>query len=49
MTAAELEKAKNQIVTGQLQQRETSLGKSLALGRAAVVFEQSISRQHRPG
>jgi zinc protease len=38
VTAAELEKAKNQLVTGQLQQRETSLGKSLALGRAAVVL-----------
>jgi zinc protease len=38
VSAAELEKAKNQIVTGQLQQRETSLGKSLALGRAAVVL-----------
>jgi zinc protease len=38
VTAAELEKAKNQIVTGQLQQRETSLGKSQALGRAAVVL-----------
>ncbi|HEX3083149.1 MAG TPA: pitrilysin family protein, partial [Pyrinomonadaceae bacterium] len=38
VSAAELEKAKNQIVTGQLQQRETSLGKSQALGRAAVVL-----------
>lgn len=38
VTAVELEKAKNQIVTGQLQQRETSLGKSQALGRAAVVL-----------
>src|SRR5256885_853107 len=34
VTAAELEKAKNQIVTSQLRQRETSLGKSQALGRA---------------
>jgi len=38
VTAAELEKAKNQIVTGQLRQRETSLGKSKALGRAAVIL-----------
>jgi zinc protease len=38
VTAAELEKAKNQIVTGQLRQRETSLGKSNALGRAAVIL-----------
>ena len=38
MTAAELEKAKNQIVTSQLRQRETSLGKSQALGRAAVLL-----------
>ncbi len=37
-TAAELEKAKNQIVTSQLRQRETSLGKSQALGRAAVLL-----------
>jgi len=36
--AAELEKAKNQIVTSQLRQRETSLGKSQALGRAAVLL-----------
>ncbi|HYX27367.1 MAG TPA: pitrilysin family protein [Pyrinomonadaceae bacterium] len=38
VSAAELEKAKNQIVTGQLRQRETSLGKSQALGRAAVLL-----------
>ncbi|HEX3145556.1 MAG TPA: pitrilysin family protein [Pyrinomonadaceae bacterium] len=38
VTAAELEKAKNQIVTSQLRQRETSLGKSNALGRAAVIL-----------
>ena len=38
VAAAELEKAKNQIVTGQLRQRETSLGKSNALGRAAVIL-----------
>ena len=37
VTAVELEKAKNQIITGQLRQRETSLGKSLALGGAAVL------------
>jgi zinc protease len=38
VSAAELEKAKNQIVTSQLRQRETSLGKSQALGRAAVLL-----------
>ena len=38
VTAAELEKAKNQILTSQLRQRETSLGKSQALGRAAVLL-----------
>jgi zinc protease len=38
VSAAELEKAKNQIVTTQLRQRETSLGKSQALGRAAVLL-----------
>ena len=38
VTAAELEKAKNQSLTGQLRQRETSLGKSNALGRAAVIL-----------
>lgn len=36
--AAELEKAKNQIVTSNLRQRETSLGKGLALGQAAVLL-----------
>jgi zinc protease len=36
--AAELEKAKNQIVTDQLRQRETSNGKALALGEAAVLL-----------
>ncbi|HVS21434.1 MAG TPA: pitrilysin family protein [Pyrinomonadaceae bacterium] len=38
VSAAELEKAKNQIVTSQLRQRETSLGKSQALGRATVLL-----------
>lgn len=38
VTAAELEKAQNQILTSQLRQRETSLGKSQALGRAAVLL-----------
>jgi zinc protease len=33
-----LEKAKNQIITDQLQQRETSNGKALALGEAAVLL-----------
>jgi len=36
--AAELDKAKNQIITNQLRQRETSNGKALALGEAAVLL-----------
>jgi zinc protease len=36
--AAELDKAKNQLVTNQLRQRETSNGKALALGEAAVLL-----------
>lgn len=35
---AELEKAKNQIVTSQLRQRETNLGKSQSLGGATVLL-----------
>ena len=35
---AELEKAKNQLITNQLRERETSNGKALALGEAAVLF-----------
>src|SRR6476620_4932681 len=38
VSAAELDKAKNQIVTDQLRQRETSNGKALALGEAAVLL-----------
>src|SRR6266404_4695925 len=38
VSAAELEKAKNQIITDQLRQRETSNGKALALGEAAVLL-----------
>jgi zinc protease len=38
VSAAELEKAKNQILTNQLRQRETSYGKALALGEAAVLL-----------
>ena len=38
VSAAELEKAKNQIVTSELRGRETGLGKSQALGRAAVLL-----------
>jgi zinc protease len=38
VSAAELEKAKNQIITDQLQQRETGNGKALALGEAAVLL-----------
>jgi len=36
VSAAELDKAKNQLVTNELRQRETSNGKALALGSAAV-------------
>lgn len=38
VSAAELDKAKNQIITEQLRQRETSNGKALALGEAAVLL-----------
>jgi zinc protease len=38
VSPAELEKAKNQIVTEQLQKLETSNGKALALGEAAVLL-----------
>jgi len=38
VTAAELEKAKNQIVTSELRGRETNLGKSQTLGQAAVLL-----------
>lgn len=38
VSPAELEKAKNQLVTNQLRERETSNGKALALGAAAVLF-----------
>ena len=38
VSAAELEKAKNQIVTEQLQKLETSDGKAFALGEAAVLL-----------
>jgi len=38
VSAAELEKAKNQIVTEQLEKLETSNGKALALGEAAVLL-----------
>jgi zinc protease len=36
--AAELNKAKNQLVTNELRQRETSNGKALALGSSAVLL-----------
>jgi zinc protease len=36
--AAELDKAKNQLITNQLRERETSNGKALALGEAAVLL-----------
>ncbi len=38
VSAAELEKAKNQLVTDQLRERETGNGKALALGQAAVLL-----------
>jgi zinc protease len=38
VSAAELDKAKNQIITEQLQQLQTSNGKALALGEAAVLL-----------
>jgi zinc protease len=38
VSQAELEKAKNQLITDQLRQRETSNGKALALGEAAVLL-----------
>ncbi|MCA1816992.1 MAG: insulinase family protein [Acidobacteria bacterium] len=38
VSAAELEKAKNQLVTGQLHERETNAGKAGALGDAAVLL-----------
>ena len=38
ISAAELEKAKNQVIASELRQRETNLGKSQALGGAAVLL-----------
>lgn len=38
VTAAELDKAKNQLVTSALRERETSNGKSFALAEAAVLY-----------
>jgi zinc protease len=38
VSTAELEKAKNQLVTEQLRERETGNGKALALGEAAVML-----------
>jgi zinc protease len=38
VSAAELTKAKNQLVTGRLQERETNNGKASALGEAAVLL-----------
>ncbi|PWT93148.1 MAG: insulinase family protein [Blastocatellia bacterium] len=38
VSAAELEKAKNQIITDEVKQRETSNGKALALGEATVLL-----------
>jgi zinc protease len=38
VSLAELNKAKNQLVTNELRQRETSNGKALALGQSAVLL-----------
>ncbi|MEP6570689.1 MAG: pitrilysin family protein [Acidobacteriota bacterium] len=38
VSAAELNKAKNQLITNELRQRETSNGKALALGESAVLL-----------
>jgi zinc protease len=38
VSAAELDKAKNQLITNELHQRETSEGKAFALARAAILF-----------
>jgi zinc protease len=38
VSSAELEKAKNQLVTNKLRERETNNGKALALGEAAVLL-----------
>ena len=38
VSTAELEKAKNQLITEQLRERETNDGKALALGDAAVLL-----------
>jgi len=38
VSAAELDKAKNQLVTNELRQRETSNGKALAMGEATVLL-----------
>ncbi len=38
VTAAELDKAKTQIVTGELRNRETSDGKGFALGQATILY-----------
>jgi zinc protease len=38
VSAAELDKAKNQLITNQLREQETSNGKALALGEAAVLL-----------
>jgi len=38
ISASELEKAKNQLITSQLRQRETNLGKSQSLGGATVLL-----------
>jgi zinc protease len=38
VSAAELEKAKNQLITNELRERETGNGKAFALGEAAVLL-----------
>ena len=42
VAAAELEKAKNQIITSQLRQRETNNGKAQSLGEAAVLLGDAL-------
>ena len=49
VSAAELNKAKNQLVTNELRQRETSNGKALALGEAAVLEAVWTVRRTKDG
>ena len=49
VTAAELEKAKNQIITSQLRQRETNNGKVERFGPGRSAARRSESREHGTG